>query len=189
MPVKPWPLISSQENASFRIFNLRIDKARSPRTDEVHDFYILESMDWVNVIPLTSDNQVVFIRQYRHGSREVTLEIPGGIVEGRDSPEDAARRELSEETGFRESGMVSLGFVHPNPAFLNNRCHTFVAKDVVKVGDQQQDDKEDIEVLLMPLEDIPRLIREGEISHSLVLAAFYRFYMEYLPRCSSPQTP
>jgi ADP-ribose pyrophosphatase len=183
MPVKPWPLISSQRNASFRIFNLRIDKARSPRTDEVHDFYILESADWVNVIPLTADNQVILIRQYRHGIREVTLEIPGGIVEGRDSPEEAARRELHEETGFRESGMVSLGFVHPNPAFLNNRCHTFVAKDVVRVGDQHQDEKEDIEVLLMPLKDIPGLIREGEIRHSLVLAAFYRFYMEYLPKC------
>jgi len=151
----------------------------SPRTNQAHDFYILESSDWVNVIPMTADERVVLIRQYRHGIQEITLEIPGGIVENRDTPEQAARRELMEETGYRESDMVSLGVVHPNPAFLNNRCHTFLARDVVRMGDQLQDEKEDIEVLLKPIDDIPGLIREGLITHSLVLAAFYRYYMEY----------
>jgi 8-oxo-dGTP pyrophosphatase MutT (NUDIX family) len=181
MKLKPWTLISTLKNSSFRIFDLRIDRARSPRTDEVHEFYILESADWVNVIPLTPDHRIVLIRQYRHGIGDITLEIPGGIVEHGDTPEEAARRELREETGFCETEMVPLGHVHPNPAFLNNRCHTFVARDVFRAGDQRQDDKEDIEVLLRPVGDIPALIREGQISHSLVLAAFYRFYMEYLP--------
>jgi 8-oxo-dGTP pyrophosphatase MutT (NUDIX family) len=181
MTLKPWQLISSLKNRSFRIFDLRIDRSMSPRTHEAHDFYILESGDWVNVIPLTSDDRIVLIRQYRHGIREITLEIPGGIVENRDTPEQAARRELMEETGYRESDMVDLGSVHPNPAFLNNRCHTFLAKDVVRFGEQRQDDKEDIEVLLRPIGEIPGLIRDGWITHSLVLAAFYRFYMEYLP--------
>jgi ADP-ribose pyrophosphatase len=181
MSPKPWKLISSRRDASFRIFDLRTDRARSPRTGGVYDFYILESPDWVNVIPLTPDKEVVLIRQYRHGTKEVTLEIPGGIVESQDTPENAARRELLEETGFTESQLVPLGIVHPNPAFLNNRCHTYLARDVIRVKNQEQDEKEDIEVLLRPLDQIPRLIREGEITHSLVVAAFYRFYMEYLP--------
>lgn len=181
MPIKPWKRLSSRTDRSFKIFNLRTDRALSPRTNKEHNFYILESKDWVNVIPLTSQKEVVLIRQYRHGIGSITLEIPGGIVENGDSPEESARRELMEETGYRGSGMILLGSVHTNPAFLNNRCYTYLARDVFSSGDQDQDEKEDIEIILKPLEDIPRLIRSGEITHSLVLAAFYRFYMEYRP--------
>ena len=94
--------------------------------------------------------------------------------------QEAARRELGEETGYRDSEMQLIGFVLPNPAFLNNCCYTCVARDVFPAGEQSQDEKEDIEVLLRPLEEIPRMIRSGEITHALVLAAFYRFYAEYL---------
>ena len=184
MPPKPWKVLSSRVNESFRIFNLRIDRAFSPRTHHAHDFYILESTDWVNVIPITSHGEVVLVRQYRHGTREVTLEIPGGIVEAGDTPEEAARRELLEETGYQEGGLVLLGSVNPNPAFLTNRCYTYVARDVVRAKRQEQDEKEDIEVVVRSLEEVPRLIREGEITHALVLAAFYRYYMEYLPSLS-----
>jgi len=179
--LKPWKVISSARRESYRIFNLRTDRVRSPRTDRIHDFYVLESKDWVNVIPLTPANEVVLVRQYRHGTRALTLEIPGGLVESADSPEQSARRELREETGYEARATISLGAVHPNPAFLNNQCHTYLALDVVLAGDQEQDEKEDIEVVLRPLHDLPRSIREGEITHSLVIAAFYRFFMEYLP--------
>ena len=75
--------------------------------------------------------------------------------------------------------MVYLGMVHANPAFLNNRCHTYLALDCFPDGPQNLDEKEDIEVVVRPFADIPKLIRDGEISHSLILAAFYRYYMEY----------
>ena len=179
MHIKPWKVISSKEDNSYRVFSLRTDRAISPRTGQDHDFFILESSSWVNVIPLTPQNEVVMVRQYRHGTRDVTLEIPGGLVEDRDTPEKAAERELHEETGYKASEIVLLGSVHPNPAIQNNRCYTFLAKDVFLAGDQHQDEKEDIEVLLRPITEIPGLIRSGEITHALVLAAFYRFYMEY----------
>ncbi len=178
MLIKSWELLSSEIRADYRIFRLRVDRSRSPRTGEAHDFFVLESSDWVNVIPLTPEGRVVLVRQWRHATRSFSLEVPGGLLEASDSPEKAAHRELLEETGFSASKMLYLGFVEPNPAFLNNRCHTFLAKDVQKVSELNQDEKEDIEVLLRPLEEIPRLIRDGTISHSLVVAAFYRLFME-----------
>lgn len=182
MFLKPWTLISSYVDKSYRVFNLRHDRACSPRTNQTYDFYVLESPPWVNVIPLTPQNDVVLIRQYRLGIRDITLEIPGGLIESSDSPEEAACRELWEETGYREKALIPLGTVHPNPAIQNNICYTFLARDVFPTGTRNQEEREDIEVVIQPLSDIPRLIREGIISHALVIAAFYRFYMEYMPR-------
>lgn len=179
MPPKPWKVVDSTWDRTYRVFSLRTDQAISPRTGKTHPFFILESASWVNVIPLTSEEEVVLIRQYRHGTRSVTLEIPGGLVEDSDTPEGAAGRELLEETGYVAKEMVSLGWVHPNPAILNNRCYTFLALNVAFSGARHQDDREDIEVLLRPLSAIPAMIRDGEISHSLVITAFYRFFVEY----------
>lgn len=182
MMPKSWPVISSRLEHAFRIFSLRTDRSRSPLTGTEHDFVVLKSPAWVNVIPLSPAEEVILIRQYRHGIREVTLEIPGGLVEAKDTPLGAAKRELLEETGFRAESWVDLGFVHPNPAIHDNRCYTFLALGVTPAGPQSLDEKEDIEVLSRPLAEIPRLIREGEISHALVIAAFWRFFVEY---CSS----
>ncbi len=181
MAPKLWTIITSTHDRSFRVFDLRTDRARSPRTGEEHDFFVLESSPWVNVIPLTKGGDVVMIEQYRHGIQEVTLEIPGGLIEPGDSPEEAARRELREETGYGDGELIDLGFVYPNPAIQNNRCHTFLANNVAPVGRQEMDDKEDIEVVLFPLAEVPELIQGGRITHSLVIVAFYRLFLEYLP--------
>lgn len=179
MPPERWTILSSNLDKSYRVFNLRTDHARSPRTGRSHDFFVMESSSWVNIIPLTPNGDVVMVRQYRHGTREITLEIPGGLVEHKDDPEAAALRELREETGYTAAAAMPLGYVHPNPAIQNNRCYTFLARDCVPAGGLQQDEKEDIEVVLVPLSDVPRLIREGVVTHSLVIAAFYRYYMEH----------
>jgi ADP-ribose pyrophosphatase len=179
LALKPWRIISSKRDKLIKFFNLRTDRAVSPRTNISHDFYVLESAGWINVIPLTPEGDVILVRQYRHGIQGFSLEIPGGIIEAEDSPEKAAVRELHEETGYRAKEMVLLGSVHANPAILNNICYTYLAKDVYPAGKQELDDKEDIEIVIKPLAEIPRLIKEGGITHSLILAAFYRFYMEY----------
>ena len=171
--IKPWPVTHSTEQLRNRIFGLSARTSTSPRTGESHEFYVLQCTDWVNVIPLTSDGHVVMIRQYRHGRQEVTLEIPGGMVDPQDAdPGEAARRELLEETGYWAGRVQRLGAIAPNPAIQDNLCHSYLATELEHRGVTQLDGTEDIEVELVPLAQIPRLILGGEISHALVVVAF-----------------
>ena len=179
--LEPWELINSQADNSYRIFRLRTDRARSPRTDKIHEFYILESPCWVNIIPLTPDNQVLMIRQYRHGIRDFTLEIPGGLVEENDTPRSAAIRELREETGYCGDDTRYMGYVHPNPAIQDNICYTYLAREVYKLEEQSLDEKEDIEILTYPLQQIPELINNGSITHSLVQCGFLQYFLQTDP--------
>ena len=176
--IKPWPCIRSQFERSYRVFSIRTDTTISPRTGIQDDFYVIETKDWVNIIPLTIDQQVVMVRQYRHGLKKVTLEIPGGLVDTGDTPEEAAARELLEETGFQAEEVVQIGASNPNPAIFNNRCYTFIARNVIKVQDPKPDQTEDIEVVLIPLADIPELIRKGEIDHAIVISAFCWYFLQ-----------
>jgi 8-oxo-dGTP pyrophosphatase MutT (NUDIX family) len=177
--IEPWPIIDRQSLSDYRIFSLRKDTRRSPRTGETHDFFVVESADWINVVPVTPDGHVVLIRQYRHGTEEVTLEIPGGMVDLSDrSPAESARRELLEETGYAASELILIGSVAPNPAFLNNHCYTYLALDAKQVAQPQFDGTEDIEFELVQASQLPELVTTKQITHSLVIAAFY-FYEQY----------
>lgn len=174
--VEDWEKLDSEEIANYRIFKMRRDKRRSPRTGQAHSFFVLESPDWVNVIALTPDNQVVMIHQFRHGTAEVVLEIPGGMVdEGDDDPAESARRELLEETGYEADAFIRIGTVHPNPAFLDNCCHTYLAVNARWQQQPQFDGSEDIGVELVPLAEVAGLIEDGRITHALVVAAFYHY--------------
>ena len=175
--IKPWKRVRSGPSRSFRVFSIRTDTTLSPRTGSKHNFYVIESRDWINVIPLTDDHQVVMIRQYRHGSREVTLEIPGGLVDPGEPPKKAAVRELLEETGYQARKWLKIGVVNPNPALFNNRCHTFLARNINRVTNPKPDQTEDIEVVLVPLTKIPRLILKGEIDHAMVITAFTHYFL------------
>ncbi len=186
--IESWKKRSSKLLGDYRIFQLRRDRSRSPRTGKEHDFYVLDTGDWINVVPITSDGQIVLIRQYRHGTEEVTLEIPGGMVDNADgSPRDSAERELLEETGYAADTFVHIGTVTPNPAILNNRCHTYLAINARPVGPPQLDGSEDIEFELIDQNAIPHLVVSGRITHALVIAAFY-FYEQYKTNSPSSTT-
>ena len=171
--VRPWKITSSGEEEDFQIFRIRRDVAVSPRTGESHQRVVVLTPDWVNVVAITPDAQVVMVEQYRHGISSVTLELPGGLIEAGESPVEAGLRELREETGFVGVDPQPLGSAHPNPAYFSNQCHFVVVQDAVQIGALQQDSGEDIALRCVPLADIPRLIERGGITHAVMIAAFY----------------
>ena len=168
-----WETLASEIIYRCRIFSLRRDRNRSVQSGLEHDFHVIEPGDWVNVVPLTADRQVIMVRQFRHGIRALTLEVPAGLIDPEDaSPLVAAERELREETGYVSGEVVALGSVHPNPAIMNNRCHMFAAYDVRHAGAPQWDGTEEMVVESIPLDDIPRRIVDAEITNALTLVAF-----------------
>jgi ADP-ribose pyrophosphatase len=168
-----WRRERSEQVADCRVFKVRRDFSADPRSRRIHDFYVIEAPDWINVIPLTKDNEVVLIEQYRQGTEAVSLEIPGGMVDPGEEPRETAARELFEETGYEAAEVVFLGKARPNPAIQNNWIHTFIARGVEYRQEPLNQGTEQTRVRLVALEQIPALIAGGKIDHALVVLAFH----------------
>ncbi len=168
-----WRVLERRSLASYRVFE--VSEVRSQRVDsgQTQVFYRIDSVDWVNVVALTTGGQVIMIRQFRHGAASVTLEIPGGMVDTDETPEAAAARELVEETGYRAGRLALLGAVSPNPALFANRIHTFLASDCERVSEISNDHDEQTQVELVDVNRIDDLLRAGAIDHALVMNAFH----------------
>lgn len=168
-----WRRLDSSRLQDCRIFDLDRVRLAPPDGGPAGEFFVLRAPEWVNVIPLTARREVVLVRQFRFGIEEATLEIPGGMCDAGESPGDAAAREMLEETGYASPSIVPLGWVHPNPAIQTNRCHSFLAPGARAVAEASPDPHERIEVVTVPLDRIPALVREGAIRHALVVSAFH----------------
>jgi 8-oxo-dGTP pyrophosphatase MutT (NUDIX family) len=175
-----WRELSSRVLAHYKIFDVSASE-RESENGRRGTFYLINSCDWAGVIPVVdtaAGRMIVMIRQYRHGTGRLCLEFPGGIVEPGEDPAVAVSRELKEETGYEAEFMVPLGSVSPNPAFMTNVFHAFVAEGCRLAGDQRLDDEEEIEVSLVPEHEAVDLVGAEDYGHALMTATLF-LYMRY----------
>ncbi len=187
--LQPWPDVERERLASFRVFDVDRVRRTSPRTGKDLDFYIIETFDWVNVVALTDAQEIVLVRQFRHGTGRFTLEAPGGVIDEGEAPEEAAARELREESGFEACELRRLGIVNPNPAIFSNNCTTYLATGCHRVSGVSPDPGEDLEVVTLDRAGLKRAVLAGEVNHALVLAAFAWLEFSDEPHTLIPDAP
>jgi 8-oxo-dGTP pyrophosphatase MutT (NUDIX family) len=171
---EPWPRRAHEHGEHMLLFRPRYDQMENPRTGEVLRRLVLETPDWVNVVALTRVRRLVVVRQYRFGTSQLTLEIPGGVIDRGETHADAAARELREETGFTSSRWTYLGAVEPNPAFQTNLCHHWLAEECERTHELELDGGEDIALGTLSLDEARAMIQSGAIRHALVITALAR---------------
>jgi 8-oxo-dGTP pyrophosphatase MutT (NUDIX family) len=170
-----WRKLGRRELFSCRVFTVTERENEAPDGRKGH-FAVLEAPDWATVVPLIdgpAGPSFLMVRQYRHGSDEVSLEFPGGVVEPGEAPEAAAARELSEETAHRAGRLVHAGSLSPNPAIMANRFHVYVAFDLKPEGSQNLDEHEVVDALVIPVEEVRAHMGEPPYSHALMVCALY----------------
>jgi len=167
--IRKWNTSESVERLKTRVFS--VTEHEASLDNKKGTFVVLNLPDWINIIAETEDGEIIVIYQYRHGLDTITLEIPGGVMDKGEDPLESAKRELLEETGYESTEWKKLGVTAVNPAIMNNHTHLYYAGKCKKVAEQDLDEHEDIEVKLITREDFFDKIRNGEITHSLILAA------------------
>jgi ADP-ribose pyrophosphatase len=177
MTITPWKILSSTHVRE----HIRLDRCELPG-GQVIEGTVLEFGAWVAVLALTKEQEVVLIRQYRHGARKVIVELPGGAMDKEDeNPLIAARRELLEETGYTSNRFIQVGCISPNPASHTNLIYSFLALDAEKAGSQQLDDTEEIEVFLKPLDEVIAMAKNGELLQAMQVSTLF-FVLSYQGR-------
>lgn len=175
--IEPWVTTKERVEYTTNIFKVLSREMKIESEDHSATFSIVEAPDWINVIALTDDNEIVLVEQYRYGIEAPTLELPGGMVDSGEHPKQTSIRELKEETGFAGSEVINLGKVSSNPAILTNYTHTYLIKGCKRVSEQKLDGNERISVHVIPLQDFLDLVAKGEVHHSLVVAAVAKYLL------------
>lgn len=173
--VPRWELLEESVYADCRVFSVMRRRYRHPAKKTTGDFFVLDSSNWVNVIALTPEKQMVLVSQFRFGTHDLSIEIPGGMIDEGEDPLEGGVRELREETGFAGGRPRLIGSVHPNPAIQNNRCYFLLIEDARKVAETEWDHHEELAGGLVDVEEVFEMARTGEITHSLVLNALLFF--------------
>lgn len=167
MSISKWKTKSSEYLVKKPWATLRVDECELPDGRIASEYYVLEYPNWANAVAITENNEIIMVKQYRNGADLISLEIPGGVIDGDEDPLEAVRRELLEETGYEFKKIVPTAEIYANPATSNNKTFSFLATGGVKVKDQSLDEHEDIEILLYSIDEIKQLLLENKIPQAL----------------------
>jgi 8-oxo-dGTP pyrophosphatase MutT (NUDIX family) len=178
-----WQSIRRDPHADCRVFQVFKKRCRHSIRETERDFFEIASPDWVNVLALTPERNLVLVNQFRIGVEEFSWELPGGVVDRGEDPLAGGLRELAEETGFAGEAARIIGWTHPNPAIQNNRCHFVLVENCRLSKELDWDSDEEIECTLKPLTWALEAARSGKLSHALTLNALF-FLQAELERAS-----
>jgi len=168
-----WKILSSEYLSHHQYFTARVDKCERRDGKIVPEYFVVELPACVVAMALTENNEVLMIKQYRHPIKKTILELPGGFIDKGETPEQAIKRELMEETGYQFDSFDYLGKVAANPGVLDNYTHMFLAKGGKKVSEQELDANEDIEILLTAFDEVKQLLNENKIEQALHAACIF----------------
>jgi 8-oxo-dGDP phosphatase len=170
----PWRVMKTRKILRDRWIDLRADDCMRADGVEIAPYYVLDYPDWVQIVAIDDDGNMVLVRQYRHGVGRVTMEIPSGCVDPEDAdPLAAARRELLEETGYASDRMRHVGTITNNPANQTNKIYIVLAEGARKIAGQSLDESEEIVVELRPVEEVRSMALAGGFDHSAQIAALW----------------
>lgn len=175
-----WKVLRTEYLIKRPWLTARRDDVELPDGRTIPEYYVLEYPDWVNVIAITKNGHFVMEQQYRHALGSTNFELPCGVIEGGETPIEAAKRELEEETGYGGGEWTELMELSANPSTMNNLTHCFLANGVEKVSEPHLDATEDLSVHLLTREEVLNLLRKNEMMQSLMVAPLLKYLSKEL---------
>jgi ADP-ribose pyrophosphatase len=169
-----WKTLSKEEIFKIAFISLDKESCELPDGRQMKAYYILHFPHWVNIVAIDKNNDFLLIRQYRHASKEVHWEVPGGAAHKDEDPQLSALRELREETGYTSNNVHLVAENYPNPAIQDNKVYTYLALDCEYEGEQELDPFEEIEVVKIPYKQVEEMLAEGKFNHIICVASLYQ---------------
>lgn len=170
---QPWKILDSEMVLDHHWYRVRRDKVALPDGTVIDDYFVSVRPDVAICFAMTKDEEVLCVRQYKHGAQAILTELPAGTIQQDEAPETAASRELTEETGFRARSLSKIGTFYANPTKNTNKVHVYFAGQLENSGEQELDATEAIDIVKIPVHRLHDFIQDGTIAVPESIACIY----------------